>query len=73
MDGFGRIGAYVALFSEIGLVLTTTILAGILGGHWLDEAWATNPTFALAGMVVGMILGGVATYRLASRFLARFE
>lgn len=73
MNGFGRIGAYVALFSEIGVVLATTILLGIFAGHWLDGVLGTNPTFALAGMVSGMILGGAAAYRFVTRFLARFE
>ena len=33
----GKTGAYLALFSEIGLVLFVLTLGGALGGHWLDE------------------------------------
>ena len=55
------------------MVLATTILAGILGGHWLDGMLGTNPAFALAGMVLGMVLGGAPAYRFVTRFLARIE
>ncbi|MGH2406776.1 MAG: AtpZ/AtpI family protein [Candidatus Limnocylindrales bacterium] len=66
-------GAYAALFSEIGVVLATTILIGILGGHWLDGILGTNPVFVLTGMVLGTLLGGAAAYRFVTRFLARIE
>jgi ATP synthase protein I len=55
------------------VVLATTILVGIFGGHWLDGMLGTNPAFVLAGMVLGMVLGGAAAYRFVTRFLARIE
>ena len=49
MNGLGPVGAYFALFSEIGLVLLVTVLVGVLGGYWLDQQLRTVPIFALAG------------------------
>ncbi len=73
MNQLGQAGAYLALFSEIGLVLLTTTLAGVLAGYWLDEQLGTLPVFVIAGFLVGAGVGALAIYRLITRFLARFE
>ena len=73
MNGLGKAGAYIALFSEIGVTLTVLILAGVLGGYWVDNRLGTVPIFALTGFFVGLAGGGMAVYRLITRFLARFE
>ena len=73
MNGLGRAGAYLALFSEIGFVLLVTVLAGVLAGYWLDKNIGTLPIFALTGFLLGLAAGGVAVYRLITRFLARFD
>jgi ATP synthase protein I len=73
VNGLGRAGAYFALFSEIGILLTVTILVGVLGGYWVDGRLGTLPIFALTGFFVGLTAGGVAVYRLITRFLARFD
>ncbi len=68
-----RLGAYFALFSEIGLVLFVTTLAGALAGHWLDLQLGTNPIFVVSGFLAGAGIGAVADYRLITRFLARLN
>jgi len=68
-----RLGAYFALFSEIGLVLFVTTLAGALAGHWLDVQLGTNPIFVVIGFLAGAGVGAVADYRLLTRFLARLN
>jgi ATP synthase protein I len=73
VNGLGRAGAYFALFSEIGILLTVTILVGVLGGYWVDGRLGTLQIFALTGFFVGLTAGGVAVYRLITRFLARFD
>jgi ATP synthase protein I len=65
-----RLG-YIALFSEIGLVLFVTTLTGALGGHWLDLQLGTNPIFVVIGFLSGAALGAVADYRLITKFLSR--
>lgn len=69
----GRAAAYFALFSEIGFVLAIPIIVGVLGGDQIDKAIGTWPIFLLIGSLGGMALGGLASYRLITRFLARFE
>ena len=73
VNGLGQGSAYLALFSEIGLVLLVTILLGVLGGYWIDKSLGTLPVFVLAGFFLGLTAGSIAVYRLITRFLARFE
>ncbi|MEO6350637.1 MAG: AtpZ/AtpI family protein [Candidatus Limnocylindrales bacterium] len=73
MDDLGRMGAYLALFSEIAIILLVTTLFGVLGGNWLDQRLGTLPALTVVGMLVGFGLGGVGVHRLITRFLARFE
>ena len=69
----GRGGAYLALFSEIGLVLFVLTLGGALLGHWIDEQANTSPIFVLIGFLGGAGAGTVGIYRLINRFLTRFD
>jgi F0F1-type ATP synthase assembly protein I len=71
--GPGEGGAYLALFSEIGITLLVTTLAGALAGHWIDDQLGTNPALVLIGFLGGFGIGGVGAYRLIRRFLARFD
>jgi F0F1-type ATP synthase assembly protein I len=73
MNDFGRASAYLALFSEIAIILLVTTLIGVLGGYWLDQRLGTLPVLSVAGMLVGFGLGGFGVYRLIVRFLARFD
>jgi F0F1-type ATP synthase assembly protein I len=73
MNDFGRASAYLALFSEIAIILLVTTLLGVLGGYWLDQRLGTLPLLTVAGMLVGFGLGGVGVHRLIVRFLARFD
>ena len=67
------LGAYLALFSEIGMVLLVTILAGVAAGYWVDQQLGTLPIFVLVGFLAGVGLGTVGIYRLITRFLKRFD
>lgn len=66
-------GAYFALFSEIGLVLLVTTLAGVAAGYWLDQQLGTVPVFVVIGFLGGAGIGAVGIHRLITRFLAWFE
>ena len=68
-----RAWGYIALFSEIGLVLLVTILVGVLGGYWVDQQLRTLPIFILVGFLAGLGAGTRAVYRLISGFLATFD
>jgi F0F1-type ATP synthase assembly protein I len=73
VNEFGRAGAYLALFSEIAIILLVTTLFGTLAGYWLDQQLNTLPILAVAGLLLGFGLGGVGVSKLIARFLARFE
>jgi F0F1-type ATP synthase assembly protein I len=73
MNQLGQTGAYLALFSEIGLVLLVTTLAGVLAGYWVDTQLGTLPIFLVVGFLVGAGMGALAIYRLITRFLAKYE
>ncbi|MGZ6343724.1 MAG: AtpZ/AtpI family protein [Candidatus Limnocylindrales bacterium] len=65
--------AYVALFSEIGMIFLVTTLAGALIGYWADKQLGTLPILATLGLLVGFGIGATGVWRLISRFLATFE
>jgi F0F1-type ATP synthase assembly protein I len=67
------LGAYLALFSEVGMVLLVTTLAGVAAGYWADQQLGTLPIFVLVGFFAGAGIGTVGIYRLVTRFLKRFE
>jgi F0F1-type ATP synthase assembly protein I len=70
----GRGGAYLVLFSEIGISLLVTTLIGALGGHWVDQRLGmTFPVFMLIGFFLGAGAGTVMIIRLVSRFLKSFD
>ena len=66
-------GAHLALFSEIGMVLLVTTLAGVAAGYWVDQQLGTLPVFVLVGFLAGAGIGTVGIYRLITRFLKRFD
>ena len=67
------VGAYFALFSEIGIVLLVTTLAGVAAGYWLDQRLGTLPVFVLVGFLGGAGIGAVGIWRMLTRFLKRFD
>ena len=69
----GRGGAYLVLFSEIGLSLLVTTLVGIAIGYWADTQLGTIPIFVLVGFFVGAGAGTLMIYRLVMRFLKTME
>lgn len=73
MNEFGKTSAYVALFSEIGFVLLIAVLAGVLGGDWLDRRLGTTPILALVGFGLGTTGGAIAGWRFIARFLAQLD
>jgi F0F1-type ATP synthase assembly protein I len=66
-------GAYFALFSEVGMVLLVTTLAGVAAGYWADQQLGTRPVLAIVGFLVGAGIGTFGIYRLITRFLKRFD
>lgn len=69
----GQVGAYFAVFTEVGFSLAIPMLVGAFGGNELDKLLGSRPLFTAIGLFAGMLLGGVASYRLVTRFLRRLE
>ena len=67
------LGAYLALFSEIGITFFVGTVGGVLAGWWIDQQLQTLPIFAVGGALVGFGLAGLAVASLIKRFLARFD
>jgi len=70
VSGLGRVGAYLAFFSQVGIILLVTNLGGALIGHWAGEQLGLVPLLTLGGFLVGLAVGWVAVFRLIGRFLA---
>jgi len=66
-------GAYFTLFSETGVLLLVTTLAGVAAGYWLDQRLDTVPVFVLVGFLAGAGIGTIGIYRLITRFLKRLD
>ena len=49
----GKGGAYLALFSEIGLIILVTTLGGSLVGYWIDKQLQTVPVFVSSAFSSG--------------------
>lgn len=69
----GRGGAYLALFSEIGIVLLVATLLGVGVGYVVDTRLGSLPLFVLIGFLVGAGVGARGVYILVTRFLATFD
>jgi F0F1-type ATP synthase assembly protein I len=73
MNDLGKASAYIALFSQIAFVLLVAVLAGVLGGYWLDQRLGTIPIFVLVGFAIGTTGGAIGCWRLIARFLAQLD
>jgi F0F1-type ATP synthase assembly protein I len=73
MNDLGKASVYIALFSEIAFVLLVAVLAGVLGGYWLDQRLGTIPIFVLVGFAIGTTGGAIGCWRLIARFLAQLD
>lgn len=72
MSDIGK-GAYLALFSQIGISLLIANLGGALLGNWIDGQLNSGPIFLILGFVGGFIAGAVAAARLVQRTLRHLD
>ncbi len=57
---FARVGA-------LGIELALSVVAGLLGGRWLDEKLSTRPFLTLLGLILGVIAGFRSIYQTARK------
>ena len=72
MSDIGK-GAYLALFSQIGISLLIANLGGALLGHWIDGQLNSGPIFLILGFIGGFTAGAVVAARLVQRTLRHLD
>lgn len=72
MSDIGK-GAYLALFSQIGISLLIANLGGALLGHWIDDQLNSGPIFLILGFIGGFTAGAVVAARLVQRTLRHLD
>jgi F0F1-type ATP synthase assembly protein I len=48
----------------VGWYMALSLLAGILGGLWLDNRFGTLPILTIIGLVLGSVLAFYGAYRM---------
>jgi F0F1-type ATP synthase assembly protein I len=66
-------GAYLALFSQIGISLLIANLGGALLGHWIDGQLNSEPIFLILGFIGGFTGGAMVAARLVQRTLRHLD
>lgn len=61
----------LALAGELGFAMAVPIALGAIGGEYLDSLTHANTIYILLGLLLGLIVGIYAWYRLLSPFLKR--
>jgi F0F1-type ATP synthase assembly protein I len=54
----------------MGFYIAIAIIAGILGGHWLDEKMNTNPLWLIIGLILGVAVAVLGVYNMLKPFIA---
>jgi ATP synthase protein I len=65
--------AALGLASGIGLQLAVAVLAGLGFGYLVDRAAHTSPWGLLAGLLLGVVVGGSSVVRTVRQGLRRYE
>ena len=63
----GHVLQNMALVSYIGIAMMVPILAGVVGGRWLDQRFGTKPVFLFVLILAGVFVGGRNAYQLAMK------
>ena len=53
----------------LGWYVAFCIIAGVVGGLWLDGVFNTRPAITVVGVVLGAVAAFYGVYRSASEFL----
>jgi ATP synthase protein I len=48
----------------VGFYISACIVAGVLGGLWLDGKFETKPIFLLVGLIIGLIAAFWGVYQM---------
>lgn len=48
----------------VGFFIGGAIVAGVMGGLWLDDHLRTRPILTLAGLFIGLLVAGIGVYQM---------
>jgi len=48
----------------VGFFIGGAIVAGVMGGLWLDTRLGTSPILTLVGLLLGLLVAGVGVYQM---------
>ncbi len=61
----------LGIATQVGLMVVASILISLFLGLWLDDKLGTTPCATLILVVVGILVGSISTYRLASSLVEK--
>ena len=53
----------------MGFFIGISIIAGVWGGHWLDEKFNTSPLCLIFGLILGLAVAALGVYNMLKPFL----
>jgi ATP synthase protein I len=53
----------------VGWYIGLSIVAGVLGGLWLDDRVNTKPLFVIIGLILGIVVAVYGVYRMVEPLL----
>lgn len=53
----------------VGFFIAGCVIAGVLGGAWLDDRLKSQPAFLIAGILLGILLACFGVYSMIKPFL----
>ncbi len=62
-SAYRSLGAY----GTLGLEFVLSVVLGLYGGRWLDQKYGTNGALTAAGLLLGVVTGFRAIWRVAKR------
>jgi len=61
----------LGIATQVGLTVVVSILVSLFLGLWLDNKLGTTPCATLIFVIVGILVGSISTYRLASSLVEK--
>jgi ATP synthase protein I len=62
-SAYRSLGAY----GTLGIEFVVSVVFGLYAGRWLDQKFGTSGGFTVAGVVLGVVMGFRAIWRVAKR------
>jgi ATP synthase protein I len=57
----------------IGFYIAISIVLGIMGGHWLDEKFNTQPLWLIIGLILGLAVAVLGVYNILKPLIENYK